>query len=92
VTALYGIVTTTDICDIIAAAEQDPASITVADIMTSPIVCARPGWCLRQTAETMAEMRIHHLPVEDERRTLVGLISTTDIFLAVDESGWEAKL
>jgi CBS domain-containing protein len=37
----------------------------------------------------MQEHKIHHLPVADEQDTLVGMISATDIFMAVEESGWE---
>ena len=33
----------------------------------------------------------HHLPVADENGTLIGLISATDIFMAVEEAGWEEQ-
>jgi CBS domain-containing protein len=84
----YGIITTSDIRDKIVGANRDPASMPVADLMTAPIVCARPEWTLRQAALKMKELGIHHLPVEDDRGTLVGMISATDIFLAVEEAGW----
>jgi CBS domain-containing protein len=88
----YGIVTTTDIRDKIVATERDPLSATVADIMTSPVTRARPDWTLRKAARKMGEIGTHHLPVEDDRGSLVGMISTTDIFLAVEERGWEERL
>ena len=37
----------------------------------------------------MQEKHIHHLPIADEGGTLIGLISATDIFCAVEEAGWE---
>jgi CBS domain-containing protein len=37
----------------------------------------------------MQELKVHHLPVENERGQLIGMISATDIFVAVEESGWE---
>lgn len=39
----------------------------------------------------MQEHKIHHLPVADEHDTLVGLIAATDIFMAVEESGWDGS-
>ncbi|MGA9532600.1 MAG: CBS domain-containing protein [Anaerolineales bacterium] len=88
----YGIVTTTDIRDKIVAESMDPSAMTVDQIMTSPVVCARSDWNLRQAAQKMGELGAHHLPVEDERGSLIGMISATDIFIAVEERGWEASL
>ena len=84
----YGIVTTTDIRDKIAATERDPAEIAVREIMSGPLVLARPDWTIKECSQTMHKHNIHHLPVADEHGTLVGLISTTDIFIAVEEGGW----
>ena len=85
----YGILTTTDIRDKIVAAGLDPAEVRVREIMSSPVIFARPDWTLVQASVTMQELKVHHLPVEDERGQLVGMISATDIFLAVEEAGWE---
>lgn len=84
----YGIVTTTDIRDKIAAAERNPAEIAVREIMSGPVILAKPDWTLKECSQTMQKHNIHHLPVADEHGTLVGLISTTDIFMAVEEGGW----
>jgi CBS domain-containing protein len=37
----------------------------------------------------MAELKVHHLPVADDFGKLIGMISATDIFNAVEERGWE---
>ena len=84
----YGIITTTDIRDKIAAADRNPAEIAVRDIMSGPLVLAKPDWTLKECSQAMQKHNIHHLPVADEHGTLVGLISTTDIFMAVEEGGW----
>ncbi|HLB64539.1 MAG TPA: CBS domain-containing protein [Anaerolineales bacterium] len=84
----YGIVTTSDIRDKIVGDDRNPAAMPISELTTAPIVCARPEWTLRQAARKMKDLGIHHLPVEDERGTLVGMISATDIFLAVEEAGW----
>lgn len=86
----YGIVTTTDIRDKIVVAGRRAEEVEVAEIMTSPIVCAKPSWTLQGAARKMQELGIHHLPVEDGGGTLVGMISVTDIFIAVEEAGWSS--
>ena len=85
----YGIVTTADIRDKIEAQDRNPAETTVREIMSGPIVTANPDWSLKECSRVMQEKRIHHLPVADESGTLVGLISATDIFMAVEETGWK---
>ena len=87
----YGIVTTTDIRDKIVAQDRNPAETTVREIMSGPIVTANPDWSLKECSQVMQERHIHHLPVADEGGTLVGLISATDIFTAVEETGWKDK-
>ena len=84
----YGIVTTTDIRDKIAAAGRNPAETTVREIMSGPIVTGNPDWTLMECSQVMQEKHIHHLPIADESGTLIGLISATDIFMAVEEAGW----
>lgn len=85
----YGIVTTTDIRDKIVAQDRNPAETTVREIMSGPIITASPDWTLKECSRVMGERRIHHLPVADESGSLVGLISATDIFMSVEEQGWE---
>ncbi len=87
--AAYGILTTTDIRDKIVAAGRNPANTRVREIMSGPIITARPDWTLVECSSVMQENKFHHLPVTDEHDTLVGLISATDIFVAVEEAGWE---
>ena len=87
----YGIVTTTDIRDKIVAAGRDPSATTVGEIMSGPIVTGSPDWTLIECSQLMQEKRIHHLPIADESGALIGLISATDIFMAVEETGWQEK-
>lgn len=85
----YGIVTTTDIRDKIVGEGRNPAETTVGSIMSGPLILAKPEWTLVECSQVMQEHHIHHLPVQDESGALVGLISVTDIFMAVEESGWQ---
>ena len=85
----YGIVTTTDIRDQIVAADRNPAETQVGEIMSGPIITGRPEWTLKECSSLMQEQKFHHLPIADDFGMLVGMISDTDIFIAVEESGWE---
>ncbi|HEY2980157.1 MAG TPA: CBS domain-containing protein [Anaerolineales bacterium] len=85
----YGILTTTDVRDKIVGGDRNPAETRVREIMSGPVIMAKPEWTLKECSQLMQEHRIHHLPVADKNGTLVGLISVTDIFMAVEESGWE---
>ena len=87
----YGIVTSTDIRDKIVAAGRDPAEMTVRDIMSGPIITGNPDWTLVECSKVMQDHHIHHLPIADESGALIGLISATDIFMAVEETGWQEK-
>jgi len=81
----YGIITSTDICDKIVAQERNPAETKIRDVMTSPLLTVDPEQTIFECAKTMSEHHIHHLPVMDENKQLVGIISATD-FLVIAES------
>ena len=85
----YGIVTSTDIRDKIIAADRNPAETTVREIMSAPVITARPDWTLRECSIKMQAHNIHHLPVTDANGTLLGMISATDLFMAAEERGWD---
>lgn len=86
----HGIVTSTDVRDKIAGRNRDPRSVKAREIMTAPIVTARPDWTIQECSIKMQALRVHHLPVADEAGELIGMISDTDIFVAVEEAGWGA--
>jgi len=85
----YGIVTTTDIRDKIVAANRNAAETHVREIMSGPIITGKADWTLAECSRVMQEKKFHHLPIADEHGTLTGIISATDIFMAVEEAGWE---
>jgi CBS domain-containing protein len=84
----YGIVTTTDIRDKIAAEGRNPAETSVREIMSGPIITGRAEWTLAECSRIMQKNKFHHLPIADEGGALIGIISATDIFMAVEEQGW----
>jgi CBS domain-containing protein len=85
-----GIVTSTDVRDKIAGAERDPKATLVREIMTTPVITAKPDMSLKDCSLKMKSNGVHHLPVSDERGMIVGMISANDIFAAIEEMGWEA--
>ena len=87
----YGIVTTTDVRDKIVAVNRNPAETTVREVMSGPIVTGRAEWTLMECSQLMQKYKFHHLPIVDENGTLIGLISATDIFMSVEEQGWEEE-
>ena len=88
----YGIVTTTDVSVKIVAESRNPAETTVREIMSGPIVTGHPDWALMECSKVLEKYKIHHLPITDESGTLIGLISATDIFMSVEEQGWEDEI
>lgn len=87
----YGIVTSTDIRDKIAAAGRNPVETTVREIMSGPLITGSPDWTLMECSQVMQQHHFHHLPIADESGALIGLISDTDIFMAVEETGWQEE-
>ena len=85
----YGILTTTDIRDKIVAADRNPKDTKVKDIMSTPVLTANPDWDIKACSLKMQEAEVHHLPVQNGGNGIIGLISATDIFAAVEEIGWE---
>ncbi len=84
----YGILTTTDVSNKIVLTERNPAETRVREIMTAPVVTGKAEWTLKQASATMQEHKFHHLPIADDNGILVGIISDSDIFAAVEEIGW----
>jgi len=71
-----GIVTSTDVLDAVAR-ELDPATTTVADVMTASVETVPPEIRLTEAAAMMENFGISHLPVVED--DFVGMISSTDI-------------
>jgi CBS domain-containing protein len=87
----YGIFTTTDILDKIVSAGRNPSDTHVSEVMSGPVITADPEWTLKECSEVMQKNHFHHMPVTDKNGDLIGMISATDIFMAVEEIGWEEK-
>lgn len=75
---LIGIVTERDILRRVVAAQRNPATTTVREVMTAPVVCCRPDTPLDECQAVMTEKRVRHLPVMDEQG-LRGIVTIGDL-------------
>ncbi len=61
--------------------------LKVRDVMTHPILTARPSDTLRHIQQVMKKNRITGVPVADDGGALLGIVSMDDIVSALD-NGW----
>jgi IMP dehydrogenase len=73
-----GIVTTTDVTAV-AADGCDPATVAVDEVMTAPVERVATAVELTEAAAMMATYGIGHLPVMDDDRDYVGMVSSSDL-------------
>ncbi|SFX62227.1 CBS domain-containing protein [Streptomyces atratus] len=52
---------------------------TAADLMSAPVLTARPSWGIVETARFLNERGVKRLPVIDDTGTLVGIVSRSDL-------------
>nr|WP_210317303.1 HPP family protein [Oryzicola mucosus] len=60
---------------------------TVKDIMTSPVRTVRPQDWISEAIVLFAEEELHHLPVTNEDGRLVGILSQSDVLVAMLAEG-----
>lgn len=73
-----GIVTERDIVTKVAAENRSPSSVTVREVMTSPVISVHPDVDVEEAARKMSGRRIRRLPVVTEGK-LVGVVTENDI-------------
>ncbi|MDR0213025.1 MAG: CBS domain-containing protein [Comamonas sp.] len=77
--ALAGIVTERDYARKIALQGRNSSSTLVGDVMTAKVHCVLPRQTSGECMSLMTTHRIRHLPVVDENRQLVGVLSIGDL-------------
>jgi CBS domain-containing protein len=60
---------------------------TVSELMSTPPIAARPDNKVADAACLMLKHKIHRIPVVNNEAKLVGLVTRTDIFSALESSG-----
>jgi len=80
---LIGMVTDRDIALRVVARGLDPAKTTAGEIMTKGIVYCRTTETVEDAIHLMDQRKIRRLPVIDDDKRLVGMLSLGDISHAV---------
>ncbi len=81
---LLGVVTDRDL--VLRALETDlpPSSVPVREVMTPDVITARPEEDLHDVVARMTSRLVRRIPVVDQDRRLVGMLSITDIARRAD--------
>jgi CBS domain-containing protein len=87
---LAGIFTERDVLRRVVAQGLDPATTTVAEVMTTPVITCRPDLSLEDCAALMTKRAVRHVPVQD-KTGLVGVVTIRDL-LAYKVSEQQATL
>lgn len=83
--SLIGIVTERDVLKTVAEG-HDPKSVSLRDVMTPDPVTIGSDTTLNDAAKIMFEKWFRHLPVVDDRGSVLGIISLRDLLTLVAES------
>ena len=83
----YGIMTQRDVLRKVVAADRPLLNVTVADLMSSPLITVSPDTTIKQCSIIMLDANIRRAAVMKGGK-LVGIVSDTDIFQSVEERGW----
>lgn len=80
---LIGMITDRDIALRVVAAGRDPAKTTAEEIMTKGIIYCRTTETVEDAIHLMDQKKIRRLPVIDDHKRLVGMLSLGDVSHAV---------
>lgn len=74
-----GIITERDIVHKVLAAEKDVTKVKVDNVMSRPLRVVKPNASLEEAARAMKNNKIKRLPVINDKKELIGIISEGDI-------------
>lgn len=83
---VVGLITDRDICMAAAINNRNLANIAIEDVISGNVYAASPEDDVRQALRTMAERKIHRLPVVAADGTLEGILSINDVVLQAKET------
>jgi CBS domain-containing protein len=81
-----GVITDGDICLLGATDYRPLRDVYVSEAMSQPVITCRSDRSIRDVLSIMRAGGIRHIPVVGSGGLLVGLISLTDLVLAVEDS------
>lgn len=86
----FGIVTERDMVKIVGGA-MDPSKVTVADVMTAPLITIDASAPLNDAARRMVEKQVKRLVVTEHEK-IVGIVSQTDLVQSMSDFQKLAKM
>jgi CBS domain-containing protein len=78
----WGFMTETDVIEKVVAKQLDPASLSVTEIMSKPVITVSPQASLQECASLLTRADIRRVLVYDAN-DIVGIVSSSDIFDAL---------
>lgn len=79
----WGMLVRKDVVSKVIDPGKDPDQVKVFEIMTKPVIMVSPGLALKYCARLLNQAGIRRAPVFDGK-DVIGIISNTDIFNALD--------
>lgn len=76
---VVGMFTERDVLRRVLDAERRPQDITVAEVMTTDVICCPPDTDVEDASQIMKDRRVRHLPVCSADGRLHGIVSIGDL-------------
>ncbi len=74
-----GIFTERDVLSRVVGERRDPGATRVEEVMTVELTCCEPETPVEEARAAMKNRRIRHLPVVDQQKKVLGIISIGDL-------------
>src|ERR1019366_633601 len=81
---VLGLITDRDICVALGTRNRLPSEVTVSEVASGKVVACKPDDDLRGALATMAQAKVHRLPVIDAAGKLRGILSIDDVVLRTE--------
>lgn len=85
ISTMVGILSERDVMTKVVAMGLKPEATQVKDVMTSPVFTVPPKTPLKEVLKTMLDLRVRHLPVSEDGKTLLGILSLRVVLQAMLE-------
>jgi CBS domain-containing protein len=79
------VITDRDICIALTTKDRQPSKITAGEITAAPAFVCSPDDDIQTALKTMSRERLHRLPVVNNQRGLVGILSINDALLHAEQ-------
>ena len=83
---LVGMITDRDLAVRVLAEGKDPSALTAEEVMSRGIIYCRTGETLEDAVRLMEEHKIRRLPVLDDDKRMIGMLSLGDISQKADRT------